>query len=93
MVPPRTWYLELLVFVMPLMGIVLVAEGLVGATILLLNRSRRQGEWSAVVAATHSGHTVICGLGQLGGTICQGLIDAGRKVVGVQTGEETRWRW
>ncbi|MBP8954400.1 MAG: NAD-binding protein [Armatimonadetes bacterium] len=86
--PPRTWYLELLVFIMPLMGIVFAAEGLVGATVLFLNKSRRQGEWSAVVAATYSGHTVICGLGQLGGTICQGLIDAGRKVVGVEIDED-----
>jgi len=85
--PPRVWYLEILIFVMPMVGLVLAAEGLVGATVLFLNKSRRQGEWNAVIAATYSRHTVVCGLGQLGEAICYGLADAGRKVVGVDINE------
>jgi len=86
--PPRVWYLEILILVMPVLGLIFAAEGLVGATVLFLNKSQRQGEWNAVIAATYSGHTVVCGLGQLGGTICQGPLAVGRKVVGVDSDED-----
>lgn len=85
---PRTWYLELFVFLMPVLGLVLAAEGLVGATVLFLHKSQRQGEWAAVVAATYKGHTVVCGLGQLGGTICEGLHAVGKQVVGVEVDDD-----
>jgi voltage-gated potassium channel Kch len=86
--PPRVWYLEVLIFVMPILGIVLAAEGLVGATVLFLNKSRRQGEWNAVIASTYSQHTVVCGLGQLGEVLCLGLSGAGRQVVAVDIHED-----
>jgi len=81
--PVSPWYLELLVFVLPLLGIIFAAEGLISATVLFLNRSQRVGEWNAVIASTYSGHTVVCGLGQLGGTLCQGLLESGHKVVAI----------
>lgn len=85
---PHQWYLELFVFLMPVLGLLLAAEGLVGATVLFLHKSQRLGEWSAVVAATYKGHTVVCGMGQLGGTICEGLRLAGKEVVGVEVDDD-----
>lgn len=84
---PRGWYLEIFIFILPILGLLLAAEGLVSATVLFFNRSQRQGEWNAVVAATYRGHTVVCGLGQLGGTLCEGLLADGRQVVGVELDE------
>jgi voltage-gated potassium channel len=72
--PPQQWYLQLFVFILPVLGLVFAAEGLVSATVLFLNRSQRLGEWNAVLASTYSNHTVICGMGQLGGTLSQGLV-------------------
>ncbi|MBU0607345.1 MAG: NAD-binding protein [Armatimonadetes bacterium] len=86
--PPQQWVLELLVFILPALGIIFAAEGLVSATVLFLNRSQRLGEWNAVVASTYKDHIVICGMGQLGGTLSQGLHEAGRKVVAVDLDED-----
>lgn len=86
--PPRQPALQLLVFVLPILGIVFAGEGLVSATVLFLNRSQRLGEWNAVLASTYSGHVVICGMGQLGGTLAQGLYAAGHKVVAVELDED-----
>lgn len=80
---PDKWYLDLMVFIAPLLAALLAAEGLVSATILFLNKSRRLGEWSAVVAATYEGHTVICGMGQLGASLCSSLHEDGHQVVAV----------
>lgn len=81
---PDRWYLEVLILILPLLGMVLAGEALVSATTLFLNKSRRQGEWNAVVASTYRDHTVICGLGQFGLTLCNGLADAGEEVVVVE---------
>ncbi len=83
------WYIELLVFVLPLVGLLLAAEGLISATVLFLNRSQRQGEWNAVVASTYKGHYVICGLGQFGTALCEGLHQAGIKVVVIDVDDDT----
>lgn len=86
--PISPWYLEFLVLVLPLLGIIFAAEGLVGATVLFLNRSQRVGEWNAVIASTYSGHVVVCGLGQLGGTLCLGLLESGRRVVAIEVDDD-----
>ena len=85
---PDKWYLEMFTFVLPLLGVVLAAQGVISATVLFLNKSRRQGEWNAVIASTYQGHIVVCGLGQLGTTLCDGLSGAGCRVVVVELDEE-----
>jgi len=85
---PQAWYLEVFVFILPALGLLLAAQGVVAATVLFLNKSQRQGEWNAVLASTYRGHVVVCGLGQLGGTLCEGLFAAGRQVVGVELDED-----
>ena len=84
---PKQWWLELMVLLLPLVGLVLAAEGLVRATVLFVDRSQRQGEWNMVVASTYAGHTLVCGMGQFGATVCGGLLARGRKVVGVDLNE------
>ncbi|MGD9496005.1 MAG: TrkA family potassium uptake protein [Armatimonadota bacterium] len=85
---PDLWYVEVFVFVLPLMGMLLAAEGVISATVLFLSKSRREGEWNAIMAATRTGHVVICGLGQLGDALCDGLRRAGWSVVVVEINAE-----
>ena len=84
---PHQWWLEAFILVLPVLGVVFAAEGLVRAVVLFINKSLRQGEWNAVVASTFSGHTLVCGLGQFGGTISTGLLESGTHVVGVDLKE------
>jgi voltage-gated potassium channel len=86
--PPQQWYLSIFVFILPVIGIMLAGEGLVSAFTLFLHRSLRQGEWNMIVASTYINHTVICGMGQLGCVVCQGLVSDGKLVVGVDLDED-----
>ena len=84
----RPWYAQILIFLLPLLGLVFAAQGIVSAFILFLHKSLRQGEWAAVVSSTYKGHTVICGLGQLGDVLCRGLREAGKKVVAIELNQD-----
>ncbi|MFO8082476.1 MAG: NAD(P)-binding protein [Armatimonadota bacterium] len=86
---PGIWHVDILVFVLPLMGILLAAQGVISATVLFLNKSRREGEWNAIMASTYEDHVVICGLGQLGDALCEGFERAGKQVVAVEIDEES----
>jgi len=89
-VPPMSHsYLALFVILLPAAGLLLAAEGLVGAAVMFMHKSQRQGEWNAVIASTYKGHTVLCGLGQLGSLLCDGLHAAGRRLVVVDVDEDT----
>src|SRR5207244_3872593 len=43
--PPDTWYLEVMHGLYPLLGFVLVGEGIVRLSLLLLSRQRGEKEW------------------------------------------------
>ena len=73
---PHQWHLEIFILVLPALGLLFAGHGLVGATVLFLNKSQRQGEWNAVMAATYDSHTIVCGMGLFGGTLCDGLREA-----------------
>jgi len=89
-VPPMgRLYLTVFVFALPAISLLLAAEGVVGAAVMFIHKSQRQGEWNAVIASTYKGHTVLCGLGQLGSLLCDGLHAAGRQLVVVDVDEDT----
>jgi voltage-gated potassium channel Kch len=86
--PPKQWYLEIFIFVLPAVGILFAAQGLIGAMELFVHRGLRQGEWNAVIAKTYAKHVVVCGLGQLGGELCSDLVEAGKRVVGIEVDDD-----
>ncbi|MCX6646674.1 MAG: NAD-binding protein [bacterium] len=86
--PPRFEWLEIFVFLLPLAGLMLAGEGLVSAFTLFMHRSLRQGEWNMIVASTYTNHIIICGMGQLGCTLCLELTKLGEMVVGIDLDED-----
>src|SRR5512134_3539694 len=50
--PPETWYLALVTGIYPLVGLVLVGDGLVRLGLLMLSRRRGEREWMKVMAST-----------------------------------------
>ena len=59
--PPETWYLEVLHGVYPLVGFVLLGEGVVRFALLMTSRRRGEREWMKVMASTLRDHVVLCG--------------------------------
>lgn len=81
---PQEWYLELFYFLMPIIGIGVLAQGLADFGVLLFNRRQRGKEWNMAVAATMSRHIVLVGLGHLGYRVMKNLYTLGQDVIIVE---------
>jgi voltage-gated potassium channel len=89
--PPETWYLELMCMLYPLLGVLLVGEGVVRLSLLLLSRQHGEKDWMKVMASTYRNHVVLCGLGHLGSRILFALMEAGADVVALEKDPEGRF--
>ncbi|HUM69672.1 MAG TPA: hypothetical protein PLK31_12610, partial [Chloroflexota bacterium] len=70
---PDDLRLELFYFLMPIIGLVVLALGLTDFGILFFNRRQRTKEWEMAVASTFNNHTVLVGLGHLGFRVAREL--------------------
>jgi voltage-gated potassium channel len=89
--PPETWYLALLCGVYPLLGFVLVGEGVVRIGLIVFSKTHGAEEWMTVSASTYRDHIVLCGLGHLGYRILGQLHAAGRPVVALEKNANARF--
>lgn len=81
---PEHPYLQLFHFFMPLVGAIVLAQGLADFGSLLFNRHTRSKEWEMAVASTLNKHIILVGLGHLGYRIVQKLCDMGRDVAVIE---------
>jgi hypothetical protein len=49
---PRLWYLQLFFFVMPIVGLAFIAQGILNFGVALLNKKTREREWQVSLAST-----------------------------------------
>ena len=63
---PENGPIALLFVLIPPLGIVTVAEGLVRFAYLFFAKQRDDKEWFAVLAQTLKGHVIVCGAGRVG---------------------------
>mgnify|MGYP002624373544 FL=1 len=81
---PENWPLQLFYFIMPLIGISILAQGLADFGILFFNRRERSKEWEMAVASTFHDHIVLVGLGHLGYRVTQKLFELDRDVAVIE---------
>ena len=81
---PQHVMLQLFHFIMPLIGIIILAQGLTDFIGLLFNRKARSKEWEMAVASTMNNHIVLVGLGHLGYRVAQKLYEMGESIVVVE---------
>jgi Trk K+ transport system NAD-binding subunit len=81
---PEHFGLQIFHFVMPLIGIIILAQGLADFGSLLFNRRARSKEWEMAVASTMNNHIVLIGLGHLGFRVAQRLHEMSENVVVVE---------
>jgi Trk K+ transport system NAD-binding subunit len=80
---PAVWYLQLFFFLMPIIGIGILAQGLAEFGLLFFNRRGRGKEWEMAVASTFNNHTVLVGLGHLGYRVARQLHELDEEVVAI----------
>jgi voltage-gated potassium channel len=66
LVAPQVWYLAAVEALFPLVGFVLIGEGIIRLGMLMFSRRLGEKEWMTVMASTFRDHIIICGLGHLG---------------------------
>jgi len=86
---PTQPLLQVFYFVMPLLGLVILAQGLADFGYLLFNRRARSKEWEMAVASTFENHTILVGLGHLGYRVVQNLFKMEEPVVVIELNPNT----
>lgn len=81
---PHNPFLQVFYFVMPVVGIGALAQGLTDFGILLFNRRARSREWEIAVASILNHHHILVGLGHLGFRVVQQLHDMGEHVAVIE---------
>ncbi len=89
--PPTTWYLNILCGFYPVIGFVLIGEGVVRLALLMASKRHGEKEWMRVMASTYRDHVVVCGVGRLGIRVLEELVSAGAAVVGIEKEEDGRF--
>lgn len=77
---PENIILQSFHFIMPIIGIIFLAQGLTDFGILLFNRKSRGKEWEMAVTSVMNQHIVLVGLGHLGYRVAQKLHEMGESV-------------
>jgi Trk K+ transport system NAD-binding subunit len=81
---PRSPGLQIFHFLMPVVGLIILAQGLADFGSLLFNRRARNKEWEMAVASTMNNHIVLVGLGHLGYRVAQKLYEMGENVAVIE---------
>ena len=81
---PTQWYLQIFYFLMPIIGISILAQGLADFGVLFFNRHARSKEWEMAVASTFTNHIVLIGLGHLGFRVMKHLHELQQDVVVIE---------
>jgi voltage-gated potassium channel len=88
---PQRWYLQIFFFVMPIVGLGLITQGVINFGVMLFNKSAREDEWQVAIASTYRDHIVVAGIGRLGLRIVQQLLDSGEDVIGIEINPDSEF--
>jgi voltage-gated potassium channel len=86
---PKSFGLQIFHFAMPVVGLIILAQGLADFGSLLFNRRARNKEWEMAVASTMHRHIILVGLGHLGYRVAQRLSELGENVVVLELNPKT----
>jgi Trk K+ transport system NAD-binding subunit len=89
--PRQPWYLQAFYFVMPIIGLALIAQGVINFGVMLFNKSTRKDEWQVAIASTYKNHVIVAGIGRLGFRVVHQLLVSGEEVVGIEIDPESEF--
>jgi len=80
--------LQFMFIATPLVGLAVVADGVVRFSVALFNRRERKEAWQVAIASTFRDHIVVCGLGRIGYRVVSELLNLGEQVIGIERNTE-----
>jgi Trk K+ transport system NAD-binding subunit len=81
---PHYSILQVFYFLLPVIGVITLAQGLADFGVTLFNRRARSKEWEMAVASTYKKHTILVGLGHLGYRVVERLHAMQENVVAIE---------
>lgn len=75
---------EILFFIIPLLGLALIFQGVLNFGRLLLDKSSRRESWQIALANSYRNHVIVCGLGRVGMRTVEELLEAGHAPVAIE---------
>ena len=88
---PKLWYLQILYFLIPILGLLVVADGVIHFGVALTNKKERGQKWQIAMASTYSGHVIICGTGKVGYRVALELMKFDREIVAIEGDPDCRF--
>jgi voltage-gated potassium channel len=81
---PQHIFLQAFHFLMPVIGLIVLAQGLADFGSLFFNRKSRNKEWEMAVASTLQNHIILVGLGHLGYRVALKLHEMGEPLTVIE---------
>lgn len=81
---PSHWLLEVLYYVLPIIGLVVVLDGLVRFSVYAFRRDEMSPDWVRAMASTMKNHVILFGLGKVGLRVLQQLVALGQEAVVIE---------
>lgn len=88
---PHQWYLQILYFIIPILGLIVVADGVIRFGVALTNKKERGQKWQIAMASTYTKHIIVCGLGKIGYRVLLELLNYDRDVVAIEIDPQGRF--
>jgi voltage-gated potassium channel len=88
---PDQWYLQPLYFIIPILGLLVVADGVIRFGVALTNKQERGQKWQIAMASTYREHVIICGVGKVGYRVALELLKYGHEVVAIEANADGRF--
>jgi Trk K+ transport system NAD-binding subunit len=85
---PPEWYLQILFYFLPVVGLALVADGVLRFGTALFNKQERGQKWQVAMASIYRDHVIVCGLGRVGYRVVLELLRYGIDVVAIEKNED-----
>ncbi len=88
---PDTWYMQVLFFLIPILGLAVVVDGVIRFGAALVNKNARGQKWQVAMASIYQNHVIICGMGRIGYRIAIELQKFDRDIVAIEADENGRF--
>lgn len=86
------WRLIPVFFGLPILGLLVIAEGVVHFGSLIVHHKRYTKEWQKMLASTYENHIIVCGLGNVGFRVVEHLKKFEQDVVCIEKKVDTQFQ-
>ncbi len=88
---PAQWYLRVLYYLIPIVGLAVLIDGLQRFGVALVSKRDRGQKWQVAMASTYENHVIVCGIGRVGYRVVLELLRHERDVVAIEVNPEGRF--